>query len=90
MKVYFRNALCQAYAENVKEILENNNYQVEIINTDTLNQSINKIFRSEPNQIKLYIGFNDVTENKITVVKNINEKDTVNIENMIEQIQIMI
>lgn len=76
------------YANVVRQILEDNNYNSDILMQN--NQKLIEIIASNPNQIKILIGYYEVQENKVNICKTLDNKKCVKINNMIEQIQSMI
>jgi threonyl-tRNA synthetase len=83
--IYYLKHEYMDYANNVKNILLQNNVQAEIFHQGNL--SLNKIVRTNPNAYIIIIGNFEITNNNVCIRKNLGQVDNIQLDQLVDYIE---
>jgi hypothetical protein len=83
--IYYLKPEFMDYANNIKNILLQNNVQAEIFPQGNL--TLNKIVRSNPDAYKILIGNFEVTYNAVCIRKNMGHADNIQLDQLVDYIE---
>lgn len=83
--IYYVKPEHMEYANNVKNILLQNNVQAEIFPQGNL--SLNNIVRTNPNAYKIIIGHFEVTYNGVCIRKNLGHSENIQLDQLFNYIE---
>lgn len=83
--IYYAKPEHKDYANNIKNILLQNNVQTEIFHQGDL--SLNKILRTNPNAYKIIIGHFEVTYNGVCIRKNLGHSENIKLDQLVDYIE---